>query len=179
MDPVVHADEIVRLGGAELAAEVGAVSASHLLRASDEGLKAMASAGVTAQLLPGTIFSLMQKEYPKARAMVDMGVPIALSTDFNPNCWTESMQFVQTLSCYCMGLRPAEALAASTINSAHSIGMAEKVGSLEVGKQADIVILSVPNVNSIPYRFGTNHVDTVVKDGRVVLEGGALLPREG
>jgi len=177
LEPVVHADEIVRLGGAELAAEVGATSASHLLQASSEGLEAMAEAKVAAQLLPGTIFSLMQSEYPNALAMVEMGVPVALSTDFNPNCWTESMQFVQALSCYCMGLRPAEALAASTINAAWSIGVADKVGSLEVGKQADILVLNVPNVNSIPYRFGTNHVETVIKNGQVVVKGGALLPR--
>jgi imidazolonepropionase len=168
--PKIHADEIVRLGGTELAAEVGAISASHLVKASDSGLLALAEAGVIACLVPGTLFALMQSEYPKTRFMIDSGVPVALATDLNPNCWTESMQFIIALACYNMKMLPSEAITAATINAAHAIGMAGEVGSLEVGKKADIIVLDCPNHMHIPYRFGGNLVETVVKNGEVVIE---------
>jgi imidazolonepropionase len=168
LTPQIHADEIVQLGGTELAAELGAISASHLVKSSDEGIKMMAQSGVIGIMVPGTPFALMQTEYPKAREMIDSGVPLALATDLNPNCYTESMQFMIALACYNMKMLPAEALVASTINAAHAIGIADSVGSLEVGKQADIIILDCPNHMHIPYRFGGNLVETVIKNGDVV-----------
>lgn len=167
--PQIHADEIVQLGGTELAAEVGAISASHLVKSSDEGIKMMAQSGVIGIMVPGTPFALMQTEYPKAREMINTGVPLALATDLNPNCYTESMQFMIALACYNMKMLPAEALVASTINAAHAIGMADSIGSLEVGKHADIIILDCPNHMHIPYRFGGNLVETVIKNGSVVI----------
>jgi imidazolonepropionase len=169
LTPQIHADEIVQLGGTELAAEVGAISASHLVKSSDEGIQMMARAGVIGIMVPGTPFALMQTEYPKAREMIDSGVPLALATDLNPNCYTESMQFMIALACYNMKMLPAEALVASTINAAHAIGMANSVGSLEVGKQADIIILDCPNHIHIPYRFGGNLVERVIKNGQVMV----------
>ncbi len=168
--PKIHADEIVLLGGTELACEVEAISASHLVKSSDEGIKKMAEKGVIGVLVPGTPFALMQKEYPRAREMIDSGVPVALATDFNPNCWAESMQFMIALACYNMGMFPSEAIVASTINAAHAINRADDVGSLDVGKKADIIILDCPNHMHIPYRFGGNLVETVVKGGKVVIE---------
>jgi imidazolonepropionase len=168
MRPKIHADEIIRLGGSELAAEVGAISASHLVKSSDEGVRRMAESGVVGVLVPGTPFALMQKEYPKARDMINSGVPLALATDLNPNCWTESMQFMITLACYNMGMLPSEAIVASTINAAHAIGRDHEVGSLEVGKKADIIILDCPNHMHIPYRLAGNLVDGVIKGGEVV-----------
>ncbi len=170
LQPKIHADEIVYLGGTELAAEVEAISASHLVKSSDEGIKRMAECSVIGVLVPGTPFALMQKEYPRARYMIDSGVPIALATDLNPNCWTESMQFIIALACYNMGMLPSEAIVASTINAAHAINRAGEVGSLEVGKKADIIILDVPNHMHIPYRFGGNMVETVVKSGEIVVD---------
>jgi imidazolonepropionase len=170
MRPKIHADEIVRLGGTELATEVGAISASHLVKSSDEGIKRMAEEGVIGVLVPGTPFALMQNEYPRARKMIDCGVPIALATDLNPNCWTESMQFIIALACYNMGMLPSEAIVASTINAAHAINRANEIGSIEVGKKADVIILDVPNHMHIPYRFGGNLVESVVKGGKVVIE---------
>ncbi len=169
MRPKIHADEIVRLGGTELACEVGAISASHLVQSSEEGIKRMAEKGVIGVLVPGTPFALMQKQYPRAREMIDTGVPIALATDFNPNCWTESMQFMIALACYNMKMLPSEAIVASTINAAHAINRADEVGSLEVGKKADIIILDVTNHMHVPYRFGGNLVEMVVKGGEVVV----------
>jgi imidazolonepropionase len=164
----IHADEIVRLGGSELAAEVEAISASHLVKSSDEGIRRMAEAGVIGVLVPGTPFALMQTEYPKARDMINSGVPLALATDLNPNCYTESMQFMIALACYNMKMLPAEAIVASTINAAHAVNRANTIGSLEVGKCADIIILDCPNHMHIPYRFGGNLVVEVVKDGQVL-----------
>lgn len=166
----LHVDEFVPLGGAELAAELGAVSADHLMVSTDNGLKAMAESGVVGILLPGTPFALMEKRYPDARKMIELNVPIALATDFNPNCFTESMQFIISLACYNMKLLPAEAIVASTINAAHAINRADIIGSLELGKQADIIICNVPNYHHIPYHFGINHVERVIKKGKIVVD---------
>ena len=163
----VHADEIVQLGGAELAAEVGAVSADHLLMASDDGLEAMLKAGTIATLLPATAFSL-NTNYADARKMIDMGLPVALATDFNPNCANESMFFTVALACYKMKMHPREAIAAVTINAAHALELEHSVGSIEVGKRADIVILDCPNPEYLTYRFGVNLVHTVIAGGEVV-----------
>lgn len=163
----IHADEIVRLGGAELAAEMGAVSADHLLMASDDGLEAMRKAGTIATLLPATSFSL-NANYADARKMIDMGLPVALATDFNPNCANESMFFTIALACYKMKMQAREALSAVTINAAHAINRGKTLGSLEVGKRADILILDCPNPEYLTWRFGANLMHTVISNGHVV-----------
>jgi imidazolonepropionase len=166
----VHADEMGQLGGAELAADIGAVSAEHLLFASTEGVKAMAEKGVVAVLLPAAALNLMIGRFADARLMVDYGVPVALGTDYNPSCLVENMQLVVAFACYFMRLTPAEAIAAATINGAWAVGRARDVGSLEVGKKADVVVLDVPNHKFLGYHFGVNLVDKVVKNGRVVVD---------
>lgn len=173
--PKIHADEIEPYQGAELAAEVGAISADHLLKASDQGLRAMAEAGVMAVLLPGTAYFLMA-EFANGRKLIDMGVPVALSTDCNPGSSpTVSMPFIMNLGCLKMGMTPAEVLAAATINAAHAINRGAEIGSLEIGKKADLVIFNVQNYMKLQYLFGVNHTDTVIKAGRVVVKGGALV----
>lgn len=172
LKPKIHADEIVPYGGAELAAEIGAVSAEHLLRASDEGIRAMAEAGVIAVLLPGTAFFLMTKP-ADARAMIEAGVPVALSTDRNPgSCPTESLPFIMNLACLSMRMTPAEVLTACTINAAHAIGRADRIGSIEAGKQADIVLFDAPNYMYLQYHYAVNLVDSVIKKGRPVIVNG-------
>ena len=166
--PKIHADEIVDTGGASLAAEIGAISADHLLMSSDKGINEMARKGVIGVMLPGTPFSLMQDNYAPARKMIDSGVPIALATDLNPNCWVENMQFMIQLGCFNMKMTPAEAVTAATFNSACAIGVNDTVGSLEKGKKADVIILDCPNHKSIPYHFGVNLVETVIKNGKII-----------
>jgi imidazolonepropionase len=173
LGPKVHADEMTSFGGAELAAEVGAISADHLLKVSAQGIQGLAKANVVAILLPATPFVLMETDYAPARRMIDAGVPVALATDFNPNCMTESMQLVLTLACLMMRMTPAEAIAAATINAAHGIKRAHIIGSLEPSKQADVLIMDVPNHQHIAYHFGVNLVDKVIKAGRLVVDGGA------
>jgi len=163
----VHADEIVQLGGASLAAEVGAISADHLLMASDEGLEDMLKANTIATLLPATAFSL-DTEYADARKMIEMGLPVALATDFNPNCANESLFFTIALSCYKMKMKPREALSAVTINAAHALDRGKTHGSIEVGKVADILILDCPNPEYLTWRFGINLVHTVISSGQVI-----------
>ena len=165
----IHADEIENLGGSELAAEIGAISAEHLAVTTDEQMKMMAGTGVIGILLPGTPYALMEEHYPRARAMIDNEMALALATDLNPNCWTESMQFVISLACYNLRMMPEEAIVGATINAAHAVGRAETVGSIEEGKQADLIVLDIPNYEHLPYHFGVNHVDTVVKKGIVVV----------
>lgn len=168
LDAKIHADELSDLGGARLAAEVGAVSADHLLYASEEGLSAMAATGTMAVLLPGTALFL-GLPYARARRMIELGVAVALATDFNPGTSpTYSMPMAVALSCIGMRLDPAEAIAAATINAAHAIRVAEEVGSLEPGKAADAVILDLTDYRELPMAFGTNPVHAVVKRGRVV-----------
>lgn len=166
--PKIHADEIVDTGGASLAAEIGAISADHLLMSSDKGINEMARKGIIGVMLPGTPFSLMQDNYAPARKMIDSGVPIALATDLNPNCWVENMQFMIQLGCFNMKMTPAEAVTAATFNSACAIGVNDTVGSLEKGKKADVIILGCPNHKSIPYHFGVNLVETVIKNGKII-----------
>jgi len=170
LKPKVHADEMSRLGGAELAAGIGAVSADHMLFSSKEGIEAMADKGVIATLLPAAAFSLMTNRYADARAMINLGVPIALGTDFNPNCWIENQQLIIALACHFMKLTPAEAITAATINAAHAISREKEVGSLEPGKKADVTILDIPNHKCLGYRFGVNLVDKVIKSGRLVID---------
>lgn len=174
----IHADELSDLGGAQLAAEVEAISADHLLHASDEGLRAMASAGTMAVLLPGTAFFL-GLPYANARRMIEFGVGVALGTDFNPGTSpTLSMPMVISLACIGMHLTPAEAIAASTINAAHALAVAEEVGSLEPGKVADLVLLDLPDYRHLPIDFGVNPVHTVVKRGQVAYQSGRGYRRE-
>jgi imidazolonepropionase len=166
----LHADEIVRIGGAELAAEMGAVSADHLLQASDQGIADMAATGVVATLLPGTAFSL-KEAYARGRHMIDQGCAVALASDLNPgSCFTESMPLIVALSCLYMGLTPEEAISAATLNGAAALGMADTIGSLDAGKQADLVILEFPTYHFIPYHIGVSTVQTVIKKGQVVFE---------
>ncbi len=170
LKPKIHADEMSMLGGAEIAADVGAVSAEHLLFSSIEGIKAMAAKGVIAVLLPAAAFSLMMGRYADARLMIDSGVPVALGTDFNASCWVENQQLVIAMACYFMRMTPAEAITAATINAAYAVNQADAIGSLEPGKKADIIILNAPNHKFLGYRFGTNLVDKVVKNGRIVVD---------
>ncbi|MBK5113307.1 MAG: imidazolonepropionase [Candidatus Heimdallarchaeota archaeon] len=167
---IIHIDEIVDTNGAALAAELKAVQTGHLLQSNDAGLKAMAEAGVIAVLLPGTPFCLMMKDYAPARKMIDYGIPVAIATDLNPNCWTESMLMAIVLSCYNMKMSPAEALTAATINAACAIQRENKIGSLEIGKNADITIFDVPNHYFLSYQFGVNLVSQVIKNGKIVVE---------
>jgi len=178
LTPKVHADEMTPFGGAELAAEVGAISAEHLLFASEKGLKKMAKRDVIAVLLPAAAFTLMTQRYADARKMISLSVPVALGTDFNPSCWVENQQLVIVLACRQMRMTAAEALAASTINAAHAIKRAREVGSLEPGKKADIVVLNIPSHKFLGYRFGVNLVDKVVKEGKLVVDvEDSLKPR--
>lgn len=173
--PKIHADEIEPYRGAETAARVGAVSADHLLRVTDAGIKQMADAGVVAVLLPGTAFFLMT-ETANARKMIDAGVPVALSTDRNPGSSpTESLPFIMNLGCLSMNMTPAEVITAATINAAHAIKRGHVIGSVETGKQGDLVIFDAPNVAYMQYNYAVNLVDTVVKKGKVVVKQGSLL----
>ena len=165
----MHADELDSAGGAELAAKLGVISADHLLQASDEGIAALAKQGVIAVLLPATSFNLAKNSYARAREMIRAGVPLALATDSNPGSSpTESMPLVLTLACLYLRLTPEEAIMAATINAAHAIGRADQVGSLEVGKEGDVLILDIPNLNYLPYHFGNNPVGKVIKRGKIV-----------
>lgn len=166
----LHADEIVPIGGAELSAELGATSADHLMAASEEGMKQMAQKGVIANILPGTSFSLM-KNYANARKMIELGVAVSLSTDYNPgSCPTENMQLIMQLGSLGLKMTPSEVLTAVTINSAYAIDKGNEVGSLEIGKKADLVVFDAPNIDYIIYHFGINHVHRVYKEGKLVVE---------
>ncbi len=164
----MHADEIVPLGGAGLAAKLGATSADHLLKASDQDLLAMRDAGVIATLLPLTAFSL-KEPYARGRDMIDLGLAVALGTDLNPgSCYSQSIPLMLALATIYMGLTIEEALTAVTLNAAASIGRADRVGSLEVGKEADILVLDCPNHGHLSYHFAMNLVEIVIKKGFVV-----------
>lgn len=168
----LHADEIVSLGGAQLAAELQAVSADHLGAISARGIKALAESGTIAVLLPGTTFFINLESYAPATALKEAGVAIALSTDCNPgSSMTESMQIIQTLACLYLDLTPAEALSASTLNAACAIDRGDRVGTLEPGKQADLVIWDCADYRAIPYHYGVNLARTVIKKGKVVVGG--------
>ncbi|SMC56359.1 imidazolonepropionase [Desulfocicer vacuolatum DSM 3385] len=164
----IHADEIVQFGGAELAAELGAVSADHLLQASDQGIKDMAGSGVVTTLLPGTAFSL-KEPYARGRYMIDNGCAVALATDLNPgSCFSESIPLIVALATLYMHLTPEEAITALTINGAAAVDRADRIGSIDKGKQGDLVILEFPSYRFIPYHVGVNTVETVIKKGDVV-----------
>ena len=165
----VHADELARSGGSLLAAELGAVSADHLLHAGPEERDALADADVACVLLPATALSL-RAPYADARALIEADALVALATDHNPNCPTESMPFVMSLACHGMRMTPAEALVAATCNAAAAVGRDEDRGSIEEDMLADLVILDAPSYRYIPYRFGMNPVWRVLKMGEVVVD---------
>ncbi|MBS4192593.1 imidazolonepropionase [Bacillus sp. FJAT-49705] len=165
LTPKIHADEIEPYGGAELAAKVGAISAEHLLKASDEGILAMATSGTIACLLPATALYL-REQAAAGRKMIDSGVAVAISTDCNPGSSpTTSMPLVMNLACISMRLTPAESLTAATYNAACAINRQDQVGSLEVGKKADVVLWNVKSYQELQYLFGVNHVKSVWKKG--------------
>ena len=164
----IHADEVYDLGGAGLAAELQATSAEHLLAASEKNLQAMARQGVIGVLLPGTAYCL-RKAYAGARKMVEFGLPVAIATDCNPgSCYTESMPFVFGLAVLNMNLSVSEALVAATLNAAYAIGMAERVGSLDVGKSADFLLLDGESPAILAYHAGVSPVVKVFKGGELV-----------
>jgi imidazolonepropionase len=164
----IHADEFDNLGGASLAVELGAASADHLVRTSEADIAALGRSDTVAVSLPCTPFGLAERDYTPAEKLLDAGAILALATDCNPGtAWNESMQFVIALACRALKLTPAQAIAASTINSAHAIRRADRIGSIEPGKQADLLVLSVPDYRHLGYRFGANLVRQVVKRGHV------------
>ena len=166
----LHADEIVQLGGAELAAEMGAVSADHLLHVSDEGIKRMAKEGVVATLLPLTAFAL-REPYAPARKFIDGGCAVALATDLNPgSCFSGSIPLTIALACIYMHMSIEEVITALTLNGAAAVGMAEEVGSIEAGKRANLVILEFPNYHMLPYYVGMNCVNTTIWNGENIYQ---------
>lgn len=164
----IHADEFENLGGASLAAELGAASADHLVKTSSADIQTLAASETVAVSLPGTPFGLNEQEYTPARKILESNGLLALATDINPGTsWCESMQFILALACRKMNLTPAQAIAAATINAAAAIQRADRIGSIETGKQADLLILTVNDYHHLGYRYGTNLVSIVVKQGRI------------
>ncbi|MFC4540499.1 imidazolonepropionase [Halosolutus amylolyticus] len=169
LTPKVHAEEFTRLGGAQLAADLGAASADHLLHASGNDAEMLAEAGVTPVCLPGTAFSLGE-DYADVDAFRSANAPVALATDFNPNCFSQSMQFAVALGCIGMRMTPAEATVAATVNAASAIDRNDGTGSLEAGAPGDLVIADVPSHVHVPYNFAVNNAETVIKGGRRVYD---------
>lgn len=170
-DVKIHADEIDPLGGTELAAELGAVSGDHLVGASDEGIQALANSNTIAVLLPGTTFYLGKEQYARAREMINQGVAVALSTDFNPGSSpTENLQLIMNIAALKLKMTPEEIWHAVTVNAAYAINRGDSAGKIQVGKNADIVIWDAPNYQYIPYHYGVNHVNKVLKKGQIVVE---------
>ena len=164
----IHADEIEAIGGSRLAGELGCVSAEHLISIDEDGLESMAKGGTTAMCLPATSFYL-GANYAPARRMIEMGIPVACASDFNPgSCPSMNLQFVMNLACLKYRLLPEEVLTAVTINPACAIGRGDRVGTLEVGKQADLVIWDAPDMEMLCYRFGSNMTARVVKKGKII-----------
>ncbi|MDE7409317.1 MAG: imidazolonepropionase [Muribaculaceae bacterium] len=165
-----HADEIVPLGGAELAAELGAVSADHLLHVSEEGIKRMAEQGTVATLLPLTAFAL-KEPYAPARRMIDGGCAVALATDLNPgSCFSGSIPLTIALSCIYMNMTVEETITALTLNGAAACGLADRKGSIQPGKDGDLIILDFDNINMLPYYVGMNCVKTTIAKGRILFD---------
>ena len=164
----LHADELAASGGSVLAGELGAVSADHLEHIDDEGMRQLERGGVVGVLLPGVSFFLGHGFAP-ARKLIDAGVPIAIASDFNPgSCMSFSMPLMLTIACTQMSMTPEEALTACTLNGAAALGMSDRVGSIEVGKQADIILYDLPNYRHLPYNFGVNHVKHIIKNGTIL-----------
>jgi imidazolonepropionase len=168
MAPKIHAEELTPLGGAELAARVGAVSADHLEHVSDRGIAALADAGVVAVLLPGVSFFLGHRFAP-ARRMIEAGVPVAVATDFNPgSCMSYSLPLAMTIACTQMGLTVEEAITGATLNAAAALGLSGSLGSIEVGKQADLVVADTRDYRTLVYHFGVNHARHTIKNGTLL-----------
>lgn len=166
----IHADEIESTGGAELAAEVGALSADHLGAISERGIEMMVEKKVIATLLPGTSFFLNLDQRAPGRKMIDAGLAVALATDYNPgSCHTQSLFMIMTIACIHYGITAAEAINAVTVNAAHTLGLSHDRGQLKVGMRADVIGIKAPNARYLPYRFGDNPVKRVVKDGKLVV----------
>ncbi len=167
----IHADELHAFGGAELAGDIKAITADHLIKISEKGIQALADNDVIPILLPGTTFFLGKNEYAPARAMIEAGCQIALATDFNPgSSATQNMQLIWSIAALKMGLLPEEMLWATTIVPARSLNLDDRVGTIEAGKQADLIILDIPNLNYLPYHFGMNHVRKTLKNGEIIYE---------
>ena len=174
--PRLHADEFADSGGAELAAELHALSADHLMAVSDAGIEALAEAGVTALLLPGTSFFLRSKSRAPARRLIAAGVPVALATDCNPGSSnTESLPTIAQLAVFELGMTTEEVLTAVTLNPAASLGLGSEIGTLEVGKSADVTLLDAPNLLHLAYHYGVDPVRSVVRSGHEVYRSGNLL----
>jgi len=172
----IHTNEFKDIGGVSVAIQLAAVSADHLDNIKQRDILRLKESKVICVLLPGVPFFLMKDAYAPAKKMIENGVPIALATDFNPGtCPSENMQMMIALACLKMGMTPAQAINAATINAAHAIRMAHRFGSIEVGKQADMIILDIRDYNQLPYYFGMNHVETTIKKGRVVVENKRLM----
>jgi imidazolonepropionase len=174
----VHADEFQALGGTPLAVSLGAVSADHLVRTPPEGIEALARSDTVAVALPCTPFGLAESAYTPAAAILEAGGILALATDLNPGtAWCESMQFAIALGCRYLRLTPAQAIAAATVNAAAAIRRADRLGTIEPGKQADLIILDAPDYRHLGYRFGTNLVSMVIKKGQIIIRDGAEVQR--
>jgi imidazolonepropionase len=168
MEAKIHAEELHPLGGAELAAALGAVSADHLEHVTAAGIRALREGGVVATVLPGVSFFL-HHGYAPARTMIDEGLALAIASDFNPgSCMSYSMPMMMTIACTQMGLTPEEAIAATTLNGAAALKMSESVGSIEVGKSADLVIAPVSDYRMLAYHFAENHIHRTVKNGTLL-----------
>jgi imidazolonepropionase len=166
----IHAEELGPSGGARLAAELRVSSADHLEWIDPAGIDGLARAGTVATLLPGVTFNLGLRHYAPARSLVAAGVPVALATDFNPgSCFTPNLQAILSIACSQLRLSPAEAVTAATINAAYSLGLSGRIGSLEPGKQADVVLMDVSDYREIPYLFGVNHCAATIKRGSIVV----------
>ena len=171
----IHADEIESLGGAELSAKLNCISADHLMAASEKGIDMMAKNKVIANLLPATSFNL-NKPYANARKMIDSNLGIALSSDYNPgSCPSENLQFVMQLGCLGLKMTPYEVLNAVTINAAYAIDRQNEIGSIEIGKKADLVVFDSPNIEYLMYHFGINHTKQVYKNGNLVVDNKVIL----
>jgi len=169
LKPKIHADQLSAGMGAELAAEVGACSADHLEYTTRGGIERLADMKVTAVLLPGASFFLSMKKNPPAREMIEAGVAVSLATDLNPGTsMTESLPLMMTMGCSIFRMRPAEVIRATTIHGARSMGREKEIGTLESGKKADIAVFDIPNYLHLPYHFGVDHVELVMKKGKVV-----------
>jgi imidazolonepropionase len=169
----LHAEQLAHTGAARLAAEFRAISADHLDRATGSDIARLSGAGTIATLLPGSTVHLGLSGYPPARRLIEGGVPVALATNFNPGSSpTPNMQVILSLACSQMRMTPAEALTAATINGAYALGQGTRLGSLEPGKQADLIVMNVADYRQIPYYFGVNHCMMVFKKGRLVHRQG-------
>jgi imidazolonepropionase len=165
----LHADEFNSIGGTQLAAELHAASVDHLEHVTDEDIRGLEESGTVAVVLPGVSFFL-RNPYAPARKIIDAGIPVAIASDFNPgSCMSFSLPLMMTIACTQMSMTPEEAIAAATLNGAAALGLSDTLGSIEVGKQADIILYEIPNYRYLVYHFGSNHAVKVIKKG-IILE---------